>query len=105
MQHAESCRLPTARASSARTAARSHPFARLVEPDNAALAAREEAARALRAEGTPTVPSRLELERMTNPFLRWTAPGVLAAAERRCGSPVSDPAAVFAEIRGWKDNA
>ena len=80
-------------------------FARLVEPDNAALAAREEAARALRAEGTPTVPSRLELERMTNPFLRWTAPGVLAAAERRCGSPVSDPAAVFAEIRGWKDNA
>jgi len=80
-------------------------FARLVEPDNAALAAREEAARALRAEGTPTVPSRLELERTTNPFLRWNAPEVLAAAADRRGTPVSEPADVFAEIRGWKDNA
>ena len=80
-------------------------FARLVEPDNAALAAREEAARALRAEGAPTVPSRLELERSTNPFLRWNAPEVMLAAARRRGAPVSEPTAVFAEIRGWKDSA
>jgi hydroxyacylglutathione hydrolase len=45
-------------------------FAVTVEPDNAALQARAEAVRALRAAGRPTLPVTLGEEMMTNPFLR-----------------------------------
>jgi hydroxyacylglutathione hydrolase len=45
-------------------------FARSVDPDNAALAARQEAIAELRENGLPTVPTRLDLEKATNPFLR-----------------------------------
>jgi hydroxyacylglutathione hydrolase len=48
-------------------------FAQTVEPDNRALAARTEAARALRARKTPTLPAVLEDERAANPFLRVDA--------------------------------
>ena len=78
-------------------------FARLVEPDNDALAAREAEARSLRAADTPTVPSTIGLERATNPFLRWAEAPVVAAASERRGTRVEEPAAVFAEIRRWKD--
>lgn len=78
-------------------------FARHVEPENETLAERERAAKALRAADTPTVPSPIAVERATNPFLRWAEDSVLAAAERRRGGPVGEPAEVFAEIRRWKD--
>jgi len=78
-------------------------FARQVEPDNAELAEREREAKALRAKDTPTVPSTIGLERATNPFLRWSEDSVLRAAEARHGSPLGEPAEVFAEIRRWKD--
>ncbi|MCI0754515.1 hydroxyacylglutathione hydrolase [Teichococcus vastitatis] len=45
-------------------------FAVTVEPDNAALQARAEAVRALRAASRPTLPVTLGEEMMTNPFLR-----------------------------------
>lgn len=45
-------------------------FARHVDPANAALAARAEEVRRLRAEGRPTLPVPLGLEKATNPFLR-----------------------------------
>ncbi|HVX03699.1 MAG TPA: hydroxyacylglutathione hydrolase [Rhodanobacteraceae bacterium] len=48
-------------------------FAQTVEPDNRALAARTEAARALRAREAPTLPAMLEDERAANPFLRVDA--------------------------------
>ncbi len=60
-------------------------FALTVEPDNPALAARMQAVEAARAQGQPTVPSRLDTEKATNPFLR------AATVER------------FAEIRAAKD--
>ncbi len=56
-------------------------FALTVEPDNAALRARAEAVRRLRAAGQPTVPSRLGEEMRTNPFLR--APDVARFAQIR----------------------
>src|SRR6185369_22279 len=49
-------------------------FARTVDPGNAALAVREERAKALRAAGKPTLPSTLGEERATNPFLRCAEP-------------------------------
>jgi hydroxyacylglutathione hydrolase len=76
-------------------------FARAVEPDNAALAAWEARVDALRAAGTPTVPTTVAQERAVNPFLRSSrrAPGgprTRAARRRRRGG--------FRALRGWKDN-
>ncbi len=78
-------------------------FARAVEPGNAALAERERGTAALRAEGRPTVPSTLALERATNPFLRTHASEVRRAAEARLARPPADPIEVFAAVRQWKD--
>ena len=77
-------------------------FALAVEPDNAALAARASEVARLRAENLPTVPSTLACELATNPFLRWDAPAVIAAASRAGGDP-RQPALVFAAIREWKN--
>lgn len=56
-------------------------FALTVEPENAALRARAEAVRRLRAAGQATVPSRIEAERQENPFIR--APDAARLAEIR----------------------
>ena len=60
-------------------------FARAVEPDNTAIAARIRETAARRAQGLPTVPSTLDLERRTNPFVRCSAPEVKRAAEGKRG--------------------
>jgi hydroxyacylglutathione hydrolase len=80
-------------------------FAQQVEPRNAALAARLERDRKLRAAGKPTLPSTLGEERATNPFLRWREPAVVESANKYLGSRVSDPVRVFAAIRDWKNRA
>jgi hydroxyacylglutathione hydrolase len=46
------------------------PFALTIEPDNAALQKRAKEVDALRAAGKPTLPTRMDLELETNPFLR-----------------------------------
>ncbi|MGC9419755.1 MAG: hydroxyacylglutathione hydrolase [Rhodovulum sp.] len=74
-------------------------FALTVEPENAALQARVHEVAALRAEGRPTVPSRLTEELATNPFLRAGLDGV----KRAVGMSDAPDAAVFAEIRARKD--
>jgi hydroxyacylglutathione hydrolase len=79
-------------------------FARAVEPDNAALAARQARDVAKRQRGEPTVPSTIGDELATNPFLRCSVPEVVAAAERHAGRSLSDPIEVFAEIRAWKNS-
>jgi hydroxyacylglutathione hydrolase len=78
-------------------------FARAVDPGNAALAAREERAKLLRAAGRPTLPSTLGEERATNPFLRCAEPVVVDSANKYLGSRVGDPVSVFAAIREWKN--
>ncbi|MFN7779748.1 MAG: hydroxyacylglutathione hydrolase [Betaproteobacteria bacterium] len=78
-------------------------FARAVEPDNAALAARSERCAALRASGTPTVPSTLAEELATNPFLRCEVAAVRAAAERIDAGTAAGPVATFAALRAWKN--
>ncbi len=45
-------------------------FAERAEPDNAAIAARHSAVRALREDGRITLPTTVALERATNPFVR-----------------------------------
>ena len=73
-------------------------FAETIEPDNEALAAYIRKIDELRAKGIPTVPTNLERELATNPFLRADVPALQAAM----GHP-GDAVATFAEIRGRKD--
>ncbi len=78
-------------------------FAKWVEPDNPDILERDRQAMALAEAGRPTVPSTLQLELATNPFLRCDAEAVRqAAARRRPG--ISGYREVFAEIRHWKDS-
>lgn len=78
-------------------------FALAVEPGNPALRARAEAVRALRAAGASTLPSDIELERATNPFLRCDSAEVRATIASRLGVPEVDRLQTFAELRRWKD--
>jgi hydroxyacylglutathione hydrolase len=80
-------------------------FAKSVEPQNAALAARENRDRALRQAGKPTVPSTMREEKATNPFLRCSEPAVVESVNKYLGKRVSDPVRVFAAIREWKNQA
>jgi len=79
-------------------------FARAVEPDNAALEAREGRERERRNAGLPTLPSTLALELQTNPFLRCAQPPVVESASRHGGARLSDPVGVFAAVRAWKNH-
>lgn len=74
-------------------------FARTIEPDNPALRARIADIDVARGRGLPTVPSRLDLECETNPFLRADREPV----RRAVGLDDAEPARVFAEIRRRKD--
>ncbi len=79
-------------------------FAKWVEPNNTDLLQREQDARALRARDLPTVPSRLDVERSTNPFLRFNEPEVIAAAENFAGRRLAPGAETFGVVRYWKDS-
>jgi len=78
-------------------------FAEAVEPGNARLAERRRRDAARRDRGEPTVPSLLDEELATNPFLRCREPAVVAAAERHAGRKLAGEVEVFAEIREWKN--
>jgi len=79
-------------------------FAEAVEPDNRELEARKAAETAKRAQGVPTVPSTIALERATNPFLRWNSPSVKASAERQAGHSLTAPHEIFGALREWKNH-
>jgi hydroxyacylglutathione hydrolase len=74
-------------------------FAKTIEPDNKALAARADEVAKLRAAGKPTIPASIGAEKAENPFLRADVPEV-AKAVGLAGSP---PWKVFAEIRERKN--
>lgn len=79
-------------------------FACIAEPDNAALARRQQETAALRAQNRPTVPALLSLEKATNPFLRYDQPSIIRGAEAFAGRPLRNNAEVYAAIRNWKDS-
>ena len=79
-------------------------FAKTVEPGNADIDARIAKVAALRTAGMPSVPSTLAEEFATNPFLRWTSPGVIMAATTRLGHPPANDAETFGAIRVWRDS-
>ena len=74
-------------------------FAETIEPANEDLAIRMAEVVSLRAEGKPTVPSFLGIEKKTNPFLRADQ----AELKTAVGNPDGDAVDVFARIRQQKD--
>jgi hydroxyacylglutathione hydrolase len=74
-------------------------FARTIEPDNKALAARAESVKQQLAQGQPTIPTTIGEEKAANPFLRADVAAV-AAAVGLGGKPAAE---VFAEIRERKN--
>ena len=74
-------------------------FALTVEPENRALQERAKEVARLRAEGRPTIPSTLGVERATNPFLRPASHDLQATIGLRGAAEV----AVFAKTRAMKD--
>ena len=78
-------------------------FAVAAEPANPALRARVKSEGNKRANGLPTLPSSLELELATNPFLRCGELALAASAAGLLGRPATNEIEVFAAIRQWKD--
>lgn len=78
-------------------------FALAVEPSNQALVERGAACADARSRGEPTVPSTLQLEKATNPFLRCAHATVREALVRGRPGAARDGAALFAALRAWKD--
>ncbi len=76
-------------------------FALTVEPDNAALKARAEEVKRLRAENRPTVPTLLGEEKKANVFLRADEPSVAASVRMKDRSA----AEVFGELRERKNKS
>lgn len=75
-------------------------FALSVEPGNQELIDRMAEIDQLRAQGKPTVPSTIGIEKATNPFLRPNSDNLQQTVGLVGGSPVQ----VFAETRIRKDN-
>jgi hydroxyacylglutathione hydrolase len=78
-------------------------FARAAEPGNPALDKRESEARAALAAGNPSLPSTIELELATNPFLRGSSATLAGSASRHAGRILKSPLEVFTALRQWKD--
>ena len=74
-------------------------FALALEPDNQALQSRVAQVNALREQGLPTLPTSVEQEIQTNPFMRADQ------LQQAVNMPEASAAQVFAEIRSRKDNS
>lgn len=78
-------------------------FAQAVEPDSRAIQRAIAGVDALRAEAKPSLPSTIEEECATNPFLRWDVDTVRRAASNRAGRELRDAGEIFGVLRDWKD--
>lgn len=78
-------------------------FAQQVEPDNPAVSDRLADVKKLRTRGECTLPTTIEEELRSNPFLRSGVQDVKQSAEQRAGKPLTSAVEVFATVRAWKD--
>ena len=78
-------------------------FALAVDPDNADLQAYARHCQALRAQDLPTLPSRIELERRINPFLRTASAGIQQSLHLHDAAALAQDGA-FAALRRWKND-
>jgi hydroxyacylglutathione hydrolase len=78
-------------------------FALAVDANNPDLIARAERERARRAQGLPTVPSRMSEERATNPFLRAQHPAIQASVASWAQKRLNSELEVWTALREWKN--
>jgi hydroxyacylglutathione hydrolase len=78
-------------------------FALAVDPDNADLQAYAHHCQTLRAQGLPTLPSRIDLERRINPFLRTESEGIQQSLHHHEAAAMAQEGA-FAVLRRWKND-
>jgi hydroxyacylglutathione hydrolase len=77
-------------------------FALEVDAGNADLQAYNLQCQTLRAQGLPTLPSSIGLERKINPFLRSREAALIASA-RRFDATAVEQSGAFATLRQWKN--
>lgn len=79
-------------------------FAVAVTPDDKAVTRRLESVRQARKAGRITLPSSIEEETRSNPFLRANEPALQHACEAREPGSAGNDMQCFATLRRWKDN-
>ena len=79
-------------------------FALAADPGNEVLKDRIILEQQKRDAGIPTLPSSIDLELATNPFLRCMNPELIKSAEDQLGRNPDNEVEVFAALRSWKDN-
>ena len=79
-------------------------FATAADPGNEKLRARLAVEQEKRELGQPTLPSTIQLERETNPFLRCENADIIQVLRQRSVTSLETPAEVFRALRSWKDN-
>lgn len=75
-------------------------FALTIEPENINLINRKQQVTTLRAQQLPSLPSTIELELKTNPFLRCNQPSII----KNSGATHSDELAIFAAVRTLRNH-
>ena len=80
-------------------------FAKAVDAGNLELIHYAKRCEELRAQGLPTLPSTIGLERQINPFLRTRQPAVAQAARGHdAATAPDDEVSVLATLRQWKNS-
>ncbi|GJM12410.1 MAG: hydroxyacylglutathione hydrolase [Pseudohongiella sp.] len=78
-------------------------FAIAADGNNAALLERINTEQEKREAQQPTLPSTIELERATNPFLRCQDAELQRNMQEKLGTATQNEVEVFAALRSWKD--
>ncbi|MCQ4297339.1 hydroxyacylglutathione hydrolase [Pseudomonas stutzeri] len=78
-------------------------FSQAVEPSNPDIQNRMREVTELREANRFSLPTRMDIERATNPFLRSGVAAVQHAASEQSGRKLEGDVAVFAALRAWKD--
>lgn len=79
-------------------------FADAVTPNDSSVSARLKEVQALRQEDRVTLPSSIDREKATNPFLRVDEATVQKAVQAHANLDTPDRTTLFAALRDWKDN-
>ena len=79
-------------------------FAMTVEPNNKAIQEKQSWAESRLKNKQPSLPSSINNELNTNPFLRTNHPDVIAAASDYASTTLQHPVEVFKALRQWKDH-
>lgn len=78
-------------------------FAQHIDPDNLHLNDKLILATKLYEHNGCTLPSELQSEKLSNPFLRCDDPKIIEATEKYTKKKLSNPVEVFHQLREWKN--